>query len=133
GTGNTWQLVISLSRGWETGGWKPDGVFWVAPRGPAPRDDGLEQALQQATAQPAPNHGGSQGSRTLSFEAPAAKVFDVDVWYPGHPAAHYFGLFQKSTLTPAGRTERCPFLGVVPLHAGSWRGSQRWTETAALY
>ncbi len=133
GAGFTWRLVVSLSRGWESGGWKPDGVFHFAPTGGLPRDAQLEDALQKAASMPIPKHGGATGCQSLSYDAPFKHFFNVDAWYPYHPAAHYFGLFERGTLAAAGATGKRPFLAVVPVHAGSWRGNQLGFQTNMVF
>jgi len=101
GSGYTWRLVISLSSAWQERGWKPDHVFWQVPEG---RVQGREEALEARLAglgfDVKPFQDRSFGSRKLSYDEPFAKVFDMAVWYPWHPAVHYFGLVNGRTLAP---------------------------------
>jgi len=51
-------------------------------------------------------------------DATTGELFKLAVRYPWTPAAHFFGLFAT-----AAKGEPVASLGVVPLHAGNWRGS----------
>jgi hypothetical protein len=134
GPGATWQMVVSLAHGPNGGGWKPDRAFWSIPdKATPPRDEEFELALRQVVPGSSEQLPGIAGSSALDFTAPATKVCDVEVWYYGYPAAHYFGLLERRALNEAAvAAGRCPFLGVVPLHAGSWRGNQNGPWTTPL-
>lgn len=59
----------------------------------------------------------ADNSRSLDYAA-TGELFKLAVRYPWTQAAHFFGLFATA---PKG--EPIASLGVVPLHAGNWRGS----------
>ncbi len=64
------------------------------------------------------------GSSDIAYDEPFKHIFDVAVRYPWHPNAYFFGLVNTADLSreslSAGKT---PFIGVVPMHTGNWRGS----------
>ncbi|MBS3763314.1 MAG: hypothetical protein KGZ25_08440, partial [Planctomycetes bacterium] len=97
--------------------------------------------------------GRSFGSRSLSFKSSYSKVFNVAAWYPWSRVAHYFALTRSKdvlgALEKVGKSAglkvedaneaevetgikealgqdappQIPFLGVVPMHAGTWRSA----------
>lgn len=122
-TGALWdyRMMISLASGWKSDGWKPDVAYWISPeerlKGRVP---GFQTALQQVGLKVAPDC----GSTPILYEEPFKHVFDVAVRYPWHPSAHFFGLVCAADLTPeAVAAGKAPFLAVIPMHAGNWRGS----------
>ncbi len=138
GVGNGWnqRLVVSLSRGWEDGGWKPDHAYWLTSEG---RESGRDEAFEARMAE----LGFSQHhqSRRFDYDQPYQKIFDLEVWNPWHRAVHYFGAMRAADLEKAAilpdavptdhrspitdhRSLPIPFLAVVPINAGNWRGNQ---------
>lgn len=123
-----WQVVMSLTNGTSAQAWKPDRVFWYSAT-PAQahipgRDCELDARVRSLGVLPWSADNPCYGSGTLEYDQSDSKVFDVAVWYPWHKNAHYFGLLDDSTLAeePA-RQGRVPMLGVIPMHAGNWRGA----------
>jgi len=107
-------------------------VFWHAPQGRVTgRDEAFEARLAEGGFKTKPYATNAFGSRKLTFDKDLDKVFDVAVWYPWHPAAHYFGLVEarESKLDH----EKTNFLAVVPLHAGNWRSAHQHFQTSSLY
>mgnify|MGYP006281508195 CR=1 FL=1 len=131
GNGYRWRLVVSLTSGWQENGWRPDHAFWISPQGRVEgRDEGFRNMLADAGYDVESHKGRSFGSRSLSYEKPQEKVFDVAGWYPWHPAAHYFGLVNAGQI---GRKEPASFVGVVPIHAGTWRSAHRAQRHTMLF
>ncbi|HOS43639.1 MAG TPA: hypothetical protein PK794_08120, partial [Armatimonadota bacterium] len=48
------------------------------------------------------------------------RLFEMAVWYPYATTAYYAGFTERAKL--AGPKEQIPFVGVMPMHAGNWRG-----------
>jgi len=114
------RVVMSLSDGWRRG-FKPDRVFWCAPRGRlGGRDAAFDGLLERQEFDVKSFQEDNFGHRVLKYDQPSAKVFDLLAWYPWNPAAHYFGLADSRRLAA---DRNCPFVAVVPMHAGSWRSS----------
>ncbi|MBM4031258.1 MAG: hypothetical protein FJ291_05670 [Planctomycetes bacterium] len=107
-------------------------AFWHAPAGRlAGHDEAFDAQLAEAGFETKPYASSAFGSRKLTFDKDLDKVFDVAVWYPWHPAAHYFGLLALRAAKP-GR-DGTDFLGVVPLHAGTWRSAHQQFQSSSLY
>ena len=124
-----WSLraVFSLSAGWREGGWKPDVAYWTTVEG---RLGGKAEKLEAAAAEMglelpeiARENARDFGSRELSYDNQWEKVCDTAVWYPWHPNAYYMGLADTADLKPDADKATVPFVGVVPMHAGNWRGA----------
>lgn len=121
--GSVWdyRMMVSLTDGWKDGGWKPDVAYWIsAEERLKGRDERFQTKLREAGLPVAPDC----GSTSLVYDEPFKHVFDVAVRYPWHPNAQFFGLISTADLTrDAVASGRTPFLAVVPMHAGNWRGS----------
>ena len=121
--GSMWdyRLMISLTSGWKSDGWKPDVAYWISPEERLKgREATFQKALQQVGLKVPPDC----GSTPIRYDEPFKHVFDVAVRYPWHPNAHFFGLVRTADLTPETVAARkAPFLSVIPMHAGNWRGS----------
>ncbi|MCL4205924.1 MAG: hypothetical protein KJ000_25860 [Pirellulaceae bacterium] len=106
-------VALLLSDGWKQGGWKPDAALLMTTR----RQDKcgpFEQALQQH------GYASRYASAAVDYGRDRAELTDVvphDVW---SERAHYFGLVQSAELRA---NKAAAFLGVVPMHAGSWRAA----------
>ncbi len=136
GSGYTWRLITSLSNGWQQGGWRPDAVFWQSSQGRVPgHDAALEARLKAAGLDTTPYEKRDFGSKTIAYDKPFEKVVDLLAWNPWHQGVHYIGCVNTADLpdapaegapapaNDATQTERIPFLGVIPMHAGNWRGN----------
>ena len=122
GSGWTWRVVMSLSRGWEQGGWKPDAVVWQSSEGRITgHDEALDARLARLGFAADKLKQRSFGSRMIGYTQPYEKVFDLEVWDPWHKAVHYFACVDSQDL--AKDRAAIPFLAVVPMHAGNWRGN----------
>ena len=117
-----WRMVFSLVGPRERDTWRPDAVFlWSYEgriRAKLPELDAKFAALGFDTKA---TESADFGAKPIAYTEPYAKVCDVVVWYPWSASAHYFGLVDSATLSPEANLEQVPFLGVVPLHAGTWR------------
>ncbi len=105
-----WQLVISLTSGWQKDAWKPDASFWqfdarsAAPP-PAPAMARLFEALgfptdaeinRDVVGGPS---GAKLGFKRVSYDQPASDLYLLEAWVPwGGPHQRYIGLFQTQTL-----------------------------------
>ncbi|HOW64575.1 MAG TPA: hypothetical protein P5186_18960 [Candidatus Paceibacterota bacterium] len=121
--GSMWdyRIMISLTSGWKSDGWKPNVAYWITPEERLKgRESGFQTALQKVGLKVASDC----GSTPILYDEPFKHVFDVAVRYPWNPSAHFFGLVRTADLTPeAVAAGTMPFLAVVPMHAGNWRGS----------
>jgi hypothetical protein len=136
GSGAQWRLVVSVSPGWRPDGWRPDHVFWMTPEG---RLQGVAEDFRAAAGAAGlpvekPWNRREFGSRALGYPEEGESVLAWSVWYPWAPVAHYFGLSSLADLRAqaAGEAEAPPFVGVVPMHAGRWRGAHRSWRTLQL-
>lgn len=122
-----WRVVISLSKGWEAGGWKPDCAYWYSASPPPAnipgREPEMEKQLSALGFDTQSYQNPTFGSGKLHYNEPFRKVFDVAVWYPWNQNTHYFGLLDSRTLESGSEQDRIPFVGVIPMHAGNWRGA----------
>ena len=106
-------VALLLNDGWKPGGWKPDAAFLMTTR----RQDKcgpFEEALEKH------GYASRYASAVVDYGKDRAELTEVvphDVW---SERAHYFGLVQSAELR-ANKT--AAFLGVVPIHAGSWRAA----------
>jgi len=116
-TGSEWEHRMLVSLGV---GWKPDVAYGAFG---ANRSVGGKDGAFDAKS-------GELGFKStlpctrIAYAEPFTKIYDVAVAYPWHPNAFLFGLADTATMTPANRDKRAiPFVGVVPMHAGNWRGA----------
>lgn len=121
--GSMWdyRLMVSLASGWKDGGWKPDAACWISAENRLKGDgDLLAVKLRELGLTNAPDC----ASGPVRYDEPFKHVFDVAVRYPWHPNAHFFGLVNTADLTrDTIASGKVPFLAVVPIHTGNWRGS----------
>lgn len=109
-----YQMVVSLGQGWQ-----PDTTYYFGPSIGA--QDADFNAKLKAVSMPANR---DCSSRKLKFDKPAAKLFDIAVRYPWNPNAYFFALAKADSITPeATAAGKVPFLAVVPMHTGNWRGT----------
>jgi hypothetical protein len=126
---NDARLVVFLAGD----GWRPDHVYWQSPEG---RLSGKVPQLRDRFAklefETEPYEHREFGAAALKFDGPQTDVLDLSVWYPWHPTAHYFALVRSSDLAGSGG-RRAPFLAVMPVHAGNWRGGHQTFRRQKLY
>ncbi|MBM4036602.1 MAG: hypothetical protein FJ291_33110, partial [Planctomycetes bacterium] len=126
GSGKAWQVVFVLNERWS-----PSHIFWHAPFGRLTgHDEAFEKELAEIGFDTKPYATTAFGTRKLAFDKDLDRVFDVAVWYPWHPAAHYLGLVDGKGKLDRDKTN---FLAVVPLHAGTWRSAHRQFQMSSLY
>jgi hypothetical protein len=108
------ELVISLaSTRRAPRGWSPDAAFLFAPRR-LERDPGLEAALRGHGIEP------RDASVVVRGETRGVVVTELASHEPWGAWAHYAGLVRTAELAAS---PRAPFLAIVPMHAGTWRGA----------
>ena len=135
GSGHAWRVVFSLAGN----GWKPDTAYYLGDRLPGQNPDftaRLQEAGVDATALQREVLGSENqwNSRRIEYAKPYQELFNLSVWYPWAPVAHTVALADTSTLSPSAIQNRnAPFLALVPLHAGNWRGDQQGYQTSTLY
>lgn len=106
-------VAVLLNDGWRSDGWKPDAAYFMTTR----RKDKFEpfeaalqtQGFQSRYVSTAVDYG--------SDNALVTEIVPHDCW---SERAHYFGLVESDRLR---ETNSPRFLGVVPLHAGTWRAA----------
>ena len=127
GSGFDWRVVTSFSRGWEAGGWKPDYAYWYVAGARIPgRDANLDQAMTAAGLTGKIGEGNEFGNTKLNYDKPFDIPFTVAVRYPWATCVQYLGLVDSKAVTPeAAQAGTAPFLGVIPIHVGNWRGDQQ--------
>ena len=121
--GSMWdfRMMVSLASGWREGGWKPDAAYWISSEERLKGRDAQFQAALRDVGLEVPS---DCGSTPIRYDEPFKHVFDVAVRYPWHPNAQFFGLVNTADLSSnAWAAGNIPFLAVVPMHAGNWRGS----------
>jgi hypothetical protein len=121
--GSMWdyQMVVTLGGGETGAGWTPDSVYWISPQN---RLKGNHPALENRLRELGFAKETSFGSMVIPFGTSPKRLLEVAVRYPWNPNAHFFGLVDAADLTAEKRaSEKVPFLGVVPMHGGNWRGS----------
>jgi hypothetical protein len=114
-----WRVVFPLTDAAAT--FRPDAAWWATSEGRlGGADAAVETAAGQAGFAPLPGNRRHLGSMTFQPQAPKTRLLGMAVWYPYAPNAYYLGLTEKARLT-APKTA-IPFAGVMPMHAGNWRG-----------
>lgn len=111
--GHPLYVAMLMNRGWAKGGWRPDAAFLMTTRRQT-RCEPFEQALKQQ------GFVSRYASAAVDYGQDAALVTEVVPHDPWSDRAHYVGLVESAKLL-AGKTP--PFLGIVPVHAGSWRAA----------
>jgi hypothetical protein len=114
-----WQVVVSLSSGWQPGGWKPDFAFWEyhsmgrTKAEPSPVAKLLKLAgYPDVSAMPAlASIRAVTGFRPLKYQHPSDDVLLLENWYPFNEHAYYCGLFASQTLVENPPEEIASFLG----------------------
>ena len=132
-----WRVVFPLTDA--EGTFRPDVALWVTPEGRLPGEAAEFESAAGRLGFPPPELD-SIGSRrhlaSKTFKAANNRevIYPVTIWYSWHPAAYLFGLAEIQTVRAAaakatGNEEAnaslragIPFVGVVPMHSGSWRG-----------
>ncbi|HOS42991.1 MAG TPA: hypothetical protein PK794_04800, partial [Armatimonadota bacterium] len=114
------RAIFSLSGG----GWQPDTAYWRTNEGRLSGSaEGFDAGMQAVGFSTKPFADRNYGSRRLTYTAPFTKICDTAVWYPWHPNAYYLGLVDGRQLVAGAEKGTVPFVGVVPMHAGNWRGA----------
>lgn len=109
-----YQMVVSLGNGW-----RPDTTYYFGPA--IKQQDADFNAKLKAASQPVHQ---DCSSRKLAFDKPSTKLFDIAVRYPWNPNAYFFALAKGESLTAENLSAgKAPFLAVVPMHTGNWRGT----------
>ena len=128
---NDWQVVMSLSSGWQPSGWKPDVAFWERYSYGGSLEP--QKLPEEASLKELGFDFGSTdfGTSRVVYQDPAAFVLGLEPWCPWGKFAACVGLVEGRALpAPTGNTNAppdparlrgIPFLGLVPAHAGSWR------------
>lgn len=104
------EVVMSLSG---PGRWQPDAAFLFAPRREA-RAPALETALRAQGFTP------RDASVPIAYARAEEVLTEVASHEPWGPWSHYLGLVESRRLA---RDRAAPFLALVPMHAGTWRGA----------
>ncbi len=111
--------------GWAAG-WYPDTVFRFSERSTIPGSADAAQALTTAGIE-LPK---SQPRKAFIYRLPkwgqpdypkeGVDLFGVAAWYVWSDSAWYAAFYQERDMQSKER----PFVGLIPLHAGSWRNGQ---------
>ena len=124
-----WRGVFPLTDA--EGTFRPDAAWWATPEGRfGKRDEAFETAAQAAgfPALVGDQYGSRRHLGSLVFAAtePRQVLMSFAAWYPYAPVVFYAGLAESRRLGLNGGTaeprDSIPFAGVVPMHAGNWRG-----------
>ena len=123
--GDEWQWRVVFSLAGSSRDWQPDTTWWCTSEGRMPgKDAAFDRAMESLGFETNRYQGVEFGVKRIAFDKPDSKVFDMAVWYPWHPVAFYFGLADSRAFSrPGAQRAAVPFLGVVPMHAGNWRGA----------
>lgn len=123
-----WQVTIPLTD--LAGKFQPTAAWWTTPGGRLfKKDEAFEKAATAAgfAAMTDPRYGDRRlfASMTLPSVETRQTLMPLAAWYPYHAVAYYAALTDARLLTvndaPAAR-ETIPFVAVMPMHAGTWRG-----------
>jgi hypothetical protein len=106
-------VALLLNDGWRSGGWKPDAAFFMTTR----RKDKFEPFEAALQAQGFQSRYVSTPVDYSTDRALLTEIVPHDCW---SERAQYLGLVESSRLR---ETKASRFLGVVPLHAGTWRAA----------
>jgi hypothetical protein len=106
-------VAMLLGSGWAKDGWRPDAAFMMTTRRKT-KCEPLEEALKQ--------HGFASryASAAVDYTQDAALVTEIVPHDPWSDRAHYVGLVDAAKLRA---DKAAPFLGIIPMHAGSWRAA----------
>jgi multiple sugar transport system ATP-binding protein len=116
-----WQVVFPLTD--DAGRFTPDAAWWSTPEGRFFKQDAaVEQAAVQAGFAPLPEARRHLGSMTIAVQEPKQRLMELAAWYPYAPVAYYAGFTARKWLGAAVPRAAIPFVAVVPMHAGNWRG-----------
>jgi len=135
-----WRVVFPLTDA--EGTFRPDVAWWATPEGRLySADDEFEQDAVDAgfPALVGNQHGHRRHLASKTFKATGGRevLMPFAVWYPYHAIAYYAGLTTAQAVRDAAeaaraagendgesaaRRARIPFVGIVPMHAGNWRG-----------
>ncbi len=111
-----WRVIFPLSDYGAT--FKPDAAWWATSGGRlGGKDEAFEAAVTKAGFAPLPGNRGHLGSMTFQPPAEKKRLFEMAVWYPYAATAYYAGFTEQAKLG-----KDAPFVGVMPMHAGNWRG-----------
>lgn len=129
-----WWVAFSLSDG-KPDGFRPDVAYWVTQEGRLKgKDEAFEAAAEAAGFAPLGARRRIIGSRAIARDKTPRKLMELACWYPYWPTAYYVGLAERSAVRKGAERAKIPFVGIVPLHAGNWRGmadnynGELWTE-----
>jgi hypothetical protein len=112
-----WRVVFPLTD--NAGAFKPDAAWWATSGGRlGGKDDAFEAAATTAGFAPLPGNRGHLGSMTFQPAAEKKRLFEMAVWYPYAATAYYAGFTERAKMMG----KDAPFVGVMPMHAGNWRG-----------
>ena len=114
-----WEMVVSLSSGWREDAWLPDHVYWgrfVPGNSMREEHPPLETRLTELGFDFKPR---TFGLHSIAYDQPRKRLFGVEAWEPYADLAAHVGLVSAGTVTEKDAT---PFLGIVPMHPGNWRG-----------
>jgi len=137
-----WCVLVSLNRGWEADGWKPDAIYWrTTLAGVSGCDTAFEEQLK-AAGFPVQNYAAADfGTRKLKYQG-EEDFGQLVVWHPWGRPLHYMVAVDSSGLPAPAEDDaaldefqreliaaevavQTPFIAVVPLNAGNWRGDTR--------
>jgi hypothetical protein len=102
------------------GGWIPDLMYRFAERNPAPTDPAVEKAMTDAGITPQQSQPRKGTLNRLPKPAQDHDLFGVAAWYVWSDSAWYTLLLREGELSSRYRGG----VGLIPLHAGSWRNGQ---------
>lgn len=110
-----WQVVFPLTD--DGGRFQPDVTWWSTPEGRFFRaNETFEAAAEKAGFATLPARRRHLGSMSFTSAATNQTLLSLAAWYPYAPVAYY------AALTEMQRMGTGPFVGVMPMHAGNWRG-----------
>jgi hypothetical protein len=114
---NPLYVCMLLNDGQRPDGWRPDCAYGYAPRSDRykPLEEAVKaQGIKIATPDVKP------ASMPINYDKDGQMIAEISVLYPWGPYAHYAGLVDTAQLL---KDKSTPFLGIVPQHGGSWRGT----------
>lgn len=122
---DTLKLVVSLTGRGRAEGWRPDLAYGIYPGSQAVPGRVMDREQRFADLGfPVPEEAErSVCSRPVPAPGAAQQLFSLAAWSPWYNVHRAVGLVDTARLTPGAAPERVPFVGIIPVHPGNWRGA----------
>lgn len=104
-------------------GFAPDAAWWASNSGRLfESEKEFESEVVEAGFGKLGKRRRKYSSRVFATDESKERILPLAVWYPYASTAQYFGLAERKEVAAAEKPGDIPFVGIVPMHAGNWRG-----------